>query len=108
MATGNAKKDQNFTSTLIGVSSADGETPVRVEVDPSTGAILTSGSVGGTLVTDAFDYIGVAYPNATTETYTYKSGGFGGTTVAVVTVVYVDSTKEELSSVTKVQYELKV
>jgi hypothetical protein len=101
MATGNAKKDQNFTSTLIGVSSADGVTPVRVEVDPSTGAVLTSSSVGGTLVTEAFDYIAATQPNATTEVYAYKTGGAAGTTVATVTVVYVDSTKADLSTVTR-------
>ena len=47
MATGNAKNDQNFTPALIGVSSADGETPVRVEVNPTTGAMLTEGGTGG-------------------------------------------------------------
>lgn len=47
------------------------------------------------------DYVSASYPNATTETYTYKTGGSGGTTVATVTVVYTDSTKSSLSSVTK-------
>ena len=48
-----------------------------------------------------YDYVSVAYPNATTEIYTFKTGGSGGTTVATVTVVYTDSTKEDLSTVTK-------
>lgn len=48
-----------------------------------------------------YDYIAVAYPLATTETYTFKTGGSGGTTVATLTVVYTDSTKANLSSVTK-------
>lgn len=48
-----------------------------------------------------FDYISVAYPTGTQEVYTYKTGGSGGTTVATVTVNYVDSTKEQLSDVTK-------
>lgn len=55
----------------------------------------------GVLVSESFDYISAAYPNATTETYTFKSGGSGGTTVATVTVVYTDSTKASLSTVTK-------
>lgn len=43
----NASHDQNFVPTLMGVSSADGTTPVPVEVDPATGAMLTSGGGGG-------------------------------------------------------------
>jgi hypothetical protein len=49
-----------------------------------------------------YDFLSVAYPDATTETYTFKTGGASGTTSAIVTVVYTDSTKENLSSVTKV------
>ena len=48
-----------------------------------------------------YDYISVAYPDSVTETYIYKSGGSGGTTVATITVVYTSSTKDSLSSVTK-------
>ena len=47
------------------------------------------------------DYIEAGYPNSTTETYTYKTGGSGGTTVGTITVVYTDSTKANISSVTK-------
>lgn len=56
---------------------------------------------GGKLVTVPFDYVGVAYPNSTTETYTYKTGGSGGTTVATVTVVYTDATKANISTITR-------
>lgn len=48
-----------------------------------------------------YDYIGVGYPNATTETYTYRTGGAAGTVVGTITVVYSDSTKTTLLSVTK-------
>lgn len=37
----------------------------------------------------------------TTETFTFKTGGSGGTTVATVVVVYTDSTRVDISSVTK-------
>lgn len=47
-----------------------------------------------------FHYISVAYPINTTEVYTFKLGGSGGTTVATVTVVYTDATKANLSTVT--------
>jgi hypothetical protein len=54
-----------------------------------------------TLVVDNYDYIGVTYPTTTSEVYTYKTGGAGGTTIAIVTVVYTDECKDELTSVTK-------
>ena len=53
------------------------------------------------LIPTGFDYIAAAYPVATTEVYTYKSGGASGSTVGTVTVVYTDATKTVLSSVTK-------
>lgn len=48
-----------------------------------------------------YDYVGVAYPIGTQEVYTFKSGGSGGTTVATVTINYTDSTKANISDVTK-------
>ena len=57
--------------------------------------------VGNSLVPSSYDYIEVAYPNSTTEVYTFKNGGSGGTTVSTVTVVYTSATKADLLSVTK-------
>jgi hypothetical protein len=48
----------------------------------------------------AYDYIGVTYPNGTTEVYVYKVGGASGTAVGTLTVVYTDSTKTSMSSST--------
>ena len=53
------------------------------------------------LVTEAYDYVSVSYPNATTETYTYKQGGASGTTVATITVTYTDSSKESVLTIEK-------
>ena len=58
-------------------------------------------NIKNTLVTEAYDYVGVTYPNSTTEVYIFKTGGVGGTTVATVTVVYTAADKESLSSVTR-------
>lgn len=59
-------------------------------------------NVVGSLLSEVnFDYIAATYPTSSSEVYTYKNGGSGGTTVATITVVYTDSTKETLSSVTK-------
>ena len=49
-----------------------------------------------------YDYISASYNDGTfTETYVFKSGGSGGTTVGTIVVVYVDATKAKLVSVTK-------
>jgi hypothetical protein len=50
------------------------------------------------LVTEPYDEIAATYPDAVTEVYTYK---MSGSTVATVTVVYTDLTKNLLLSVTK-------
>ena len=42
-----AKRDNNMITTLIGVSSADGITPVTIYVDPITHRVLTSAAAGG-------------------------------------------------------------
>lgn len=48
-----------------------------------------------------YDYVARVLTNATTETYTFKTGGVSGTTVATVVIVYTDSTLATLLSVTK-------
>lgn len=55
----------------------------------------------GKIVWEQFDYIDADYPSSTTETYTYKLGGSGGTTVAVVTVTYTDSSKDNVDTVSR-------
>lgn len=57
---------------------------------------------GGTLVIEEFDYVEFTYPSDTQEVYTYKLGGSGGTTVAEVTVNYVDNTKTAILNISKV------
>jgi len=68
------------------------------DINPATDETLQS--IAGFNI-PVHDYLGVEYPNGTTETYTYKTGGSGGTTVGTITVVYTDSTKANISSVTK-------
>lgn len=41
-----AKIDNNWKPTLIGVSSVDGDTPVRAEINPGTGRLLVDASGG--------------------------------------------------------------
>lgn len=73
----------------------DGRMPTKNHMSKVVDAIQTG------LIIPAHDYVSVAYPNATTEVFTYKVGGSGGTTVATVTLTYTDSTKESLSTVEK-------
>ena len=60
--------------------------------------ILVDGA--GTILNGAYDYIEATYPTASSELYTYKLGGAAGTTVKTVTVVYTNSAKDVLTSVT--------
>jgi len=48
-----------------------------------------------------YDYFSVAYPNPTTEVYSFFLGGASGRVVNTITLVYTDSTKANLSSGTK-------
>ena len=105
MANENATLDQNFKNALLATSNDANKETRRVLVNPVTDRVLveTTGTVEVLegLEIGAYDYVSVAYPIDTTEVYTFKSGGSGGASVAVVTIVYTDNTKVNLSTVTK-------
>ena len=92
--------DDNRKPFLTALSALDGQTATPLKADPSTGALLALPM--GSMITENYDYISVAYPINTTEVYTFYVGGSGGTLVATVTVVYTDSSKQNLSTVTRV------
>jgi hypothetical protein len=50
------------------------------------------------LITVPYDSGTVAYPDPVTEVYSFKQGGISGTVVAIITLIYVDSTKARLAS----------
>lgn len=54
---------------------------------------------GGLTAGTDFDYIDIQQTNATTETYVFKTGGSGGTTVQTIVVTYTDSTKSDIDHV---------
>ncbi len=62
----NAKRDENFVTTLLGVSSSDGITPVVVYADPTTHRLLV-------------------------DTVAYSGAGVPGTTPTAIGQIYVDT-----------------
>ena len=96
----NAKRDGNFITVMQGVDSTLFVTPVDVAVNPTTHALITEANEG--LGVPGHDYVSMALSAAdTTETYVFKTGGSGGSTVATIVVVYTTSARDILSSVTK-------
>jgi hypothetical protein len=74
-------------------SEYDAMQVLRASFSDTVGNLKTS---DGFLVAAVGRKIVVAYPSATTETYTFKQDT---TTLYVLTVTYVDATKADLSSV---------
>lgn len=49
-----------------------------------------------------YDYVSMALSGGdTTETYTFKTGGSGGTTVGTITIVYTSSSRDVMVSATR-------
>jgi len=96
------KRDQNRV-TVSGAVTDDANTEVKqLRVDPTTLRLKVQSLSLTDLVGAAYNYVGVTWNAGTfTEVFTFKTGGSGGTTVATITVVYTDATKEQLASVTK-------
>jgi hypothetical protein len=74
-------------------------TPQHVSIVDVTGTQITA--FASALNLSPFDYVARVLTNATTETYTFKSGGAAGTTTNTVVIVYTDATLSTLSTVTK-------
>lgn len=66
-----------------------------IQIDELGNAINGTGLTPGV----DYDYLDVQQTNATTETYVFKTGGDGGTTVLTIVVVYTDSTKADINTV---------
>lgn len=94
-----APTDADRRPTLIGVSEADGITPLPLEVDPNSGALLTSGV--SVLIPYSYDSISYTNTSTTVDTYKYFRGGLAGTLVATVTITYTDTTKSQISTVVR-------
>lgn len=91
--------DGNRHTLLGGVSSADLVTPVSVAVDPTTHRALVNTVTG--FLPSSYDYIAYTNTSSTVDTYVFKAGGSGGTTVATITITYTDTTKNQISTVAR-------
>lgn len=96
-----APRDANREPVIMGVSSADGVAPTPVEVDPTSGGTLVSLVGAGGLVPQNYDYVAYTNTSTTVDTYVFKTGGSGGTTVATVTITYVATDKAQVSTVAR-------
>lgn len=83
---------------IMSVSSVDGITPVPLEVSPTTGQLLVN-SPGSLQPIVDFNFIDVQQTSATVDTYVYKIGGSGGTTVRTIVVTYTSSAKTDIDTV---------
>lgn len=96
----NAKRDQNFVPTLIGVSSSDGITPTRVYVDPVTHRLLVDipggvGTVSNVSVATANGFAGTVATSTSTPVISIETTISGllkgnGTSVAAAVAGDVD------------------
>ena len=72
----------------------DGANAVAIKTNTAGELMMSS------LVSEKWDYVAQAQ-GATTDTWTFYTGGSGGTLVATVTITYVDATKEVILNVAR-------
>lgn len=101
----NAPRDDNRIPGLVGESNAGNHLPITIWADPATHRLLVNSVVSGTVTLAGmqipnYDYVSNT-STSTSDTYKFYTGGSGGSLVATVALVYTDSTKGTLSTVTK-------
>jgi hypothetical protein len=79
MAVENASRDQNNVPTLIGASSADGTSPVKIYADPSTHRLLVDSTAG------------VVGPGSSTDNAVARFDGTTGQTIQNSLVIVSDA-----------------
>ena len=97
-SSGNLQVDILNSSLAVTGTFWQATQPVSL-VSVPTHAVSQSGTwlVNGEVI---WDYVGLAQ-DSTHDTYTFKTGGAGGTTVQTITITYTDSTKATISNVVK-------
>jgi hypothetical protein len=64
-----------------------------------TFSMMTTGAAGGFAPISNYDYVDIQQTSATVDTFVFKLGGSGGTTVRTVVITYTDSTKNDMDTV---------
>ena len=91
-ATGSKQLDQQEHNPDAGAKRV-----VQRYLDPDTG--LWTNFVPDKVASVDYDYLDVQQTSATIETYVFKLGGSGGTTVLTIVVTYTSSDKTDLDTV---------
>lgn len=78
----------------------DPNTDKDAVVNPDGDLVVTLDGEGFGFVPEAYDYLSLTEATLT-DTYTYKTGGSGGTTVATLTITYTDSGKGTIANVAR-------
>jgi len=63
----------------------------------STNGLLNKGGLN----LPTYDYMSYTATDSVTDTYVFKTGGAGGTLVATLVLVFTDSTKTQIASLTR-------
>ena len=94
-----AKRDNNYVTTMMGVSLSDLTTPARVVID--SGRLMTTGIVTNQALQPGvdYDYYDLDETSATVETHTYRLGGVSGTVVQTVVITFTDASKGTIATV---------
>ena len=72
------------------------------EVGGETAVRVTGSNASGSILADVvYDAVSTAYPNDTTEVYSFFQGGLSGTLQATITITYTDNTKNDLNTVVR-------
>jgi hypothetical protein len=98
--------DGGLTVDTTGLATDANQTTIighidGLETDLAAVKTATARIPGDLLSGISFDYYTVDRSGATTNVWTYKTGGSGGTLVATITVTYTDATKTLIASAAK-------
>lgn len=95
------QRDANRITVAGGVTDNAAMDVTNLRVDPTSKRLKVDALASTSLIgIPVYDYVSLATAS-TTDTYTFKTGGSGGTTVATITITYTDSTKATISSVAR-------
>lgn len=91
----------NQHEVLYAQGTSNNAVPVTYTTGIGVDVNVAGGTLGGGLVTVQYDTVMYTNTSTTVDTYVYKTGGTGGTTVATVTITYTDTTKTVMSTTVK-------